>query len=289
VEITFDAYFAEKLGLNEAIILSILETLIQEVGIECEGSKWIALSYERLNELLPFMSYTTIRRTVYSLERQGAIKTKTARGRKWYALNIQNGKDNDTSGKTLVQNEHNSELTQKEHDCKDFDTALAQSKKDTPEIQAFLKAVQNERPNNNNCRKINYYDQDNLKPDQVNLIQETTRNINNTLDQEKSDQNRLSLQEIKNLLSDYDIEISWNKRAWQALKQLAALTRDEILKLAKRLFSLQCEGVIKNPAGLLVAKPAEIIRAFFTDTLYPSHRTEYERSEYFPLYVYAVS
>lgn len=339
MKIIFNTDFAEKHGLNEAIMVSILDTLIQEEGIECEGAKWVVLSYEKLKELIPFMSCTTIRRTIYNLEKQGVIKTKTARSRKWYTLNIavQNGQGYQTSGKAPAQNgqiDNNKEPVQNEQE-KDFDKNPGQNERDnqdsdkrpvqneqetnqdavpndqfnpvqtdhdqngqpqeTLEIQAFSQAVQNEHPNNN-CRKINYYDQDNLKPDPDNFIYETTTNISNTLDQEAAVQNgqgtvqnRLSLREIKNLLSDYDIEISWNKRAWQALKQLAALTRDEILKLAKRLFSLQCEGVIKNPAGLLVAKPAEIIQAFFTGTLYPSHTAEYERSEYFPLCVYAVS
>lgn len=282
-EITFDAELAKKAGLNEAIMVSILDSLLQTEGVICNGIKWVALSYERLHELVPFMSLMTIRRTIYSLEKQGLIRTIKKQCKKWYTL--QNDRNDHFIKETLEQNQ----LTEKS-DQSEQETCLDQNEHygKSPAISDFTHAVQNEQPYNNNCRKINLKDQDHLKPDKANLTEETTTDKDNTLDQDPADQNGLSLQEIKNLLSDYDIEISWNKRAWQALKQLAALTRDEILKLAKRLFSLQCAGVIKNPAGLLVAKPAEIIRAFFEGTLYPSHTVEYKRSEYFPLYVYAV-
>lgn len=314
MNINFSTSLAEKLGLNEAIVVSILDTLIQEEGIEIEDSKWVALSYKRLKEVIPFFSCTTIRRTVCNLEKQGLIKTRTAKNRKWYALNIsvrneqeyQENK-NENLGTKPAQTEQENQKTgdrneppgtepvqygqnTPDQNKQSYDHDQSKHQSENTEIQAFSQAVQNGQPNNNNCRKIYYNDQDNLKPDQDNSINETTTNKANTLNHEPPAQNRqdkLSPQEIKNLLLGFDIDISWNKRAWLALKQLSALTRDEILKLAKRLFSLQCEGVVKNPAGLLVAKPAEIIYAFFNGTLYPSHTAEHDPKNYFPLCAYA--
>lgn len=267
-EIAFDIDLARKIGLNEAIMVSVLNNLIQTRGKYFNDSKWVCVSYDELAGILPFMSRMTIRRTIYSLESQKVIITRIENRCKWYTLNYDQNEHRENSPENAgqVQEEHSAESGQKPASCSN---------------------VQAEHAMYNNCRKIYSDDKANFKTVKENSIGYTTEEDNPEF-RDPAVQKDLSLKEIKNLLWSYDIEISWNKKAWIALKHLAKLTKSQIEQFARRLFSLQCAGIVKNPAGLLVARPAEIIKAFQEGTLYPSCTVEYRRSDYFPQYVYAV-
>ncbi|MDD3654101.1 MAG: hypothetical protein PHO01_07955 [Desulfotomaculaceae bacterium] len=58
-EIAFDIVLARKIGLNEAIMVSVLNNLIQTRGTYFKDSKWVCVSYDELAGILPFMSRMT--------------------------------------------------------------------------------------------------------------------------------------------------------------------------------------------------------------------------------------
>lgn len=83
---------AEKIGLNEAIILQQMHYWLKITKHEYDGKKWIYNSYKNWEQQFPFWSNVTIRRTISNLEKKNLIYTgnfnkvgfdKT----KWYSIN----------------------------------------------------------------------------------------------------------------------------------------------------------------------------------------------------------
>ncbi|MDW4215552.1 DnaD domain protein [Staphylococcus saprophyticus] len=83
---------AERIGLNEAIILQQMHYWLNQSKHSHEGKKWIYNSYKSWEEQFPFWSNVTVRRTISSLEKQDLLYTgnfnkagfdKT----KWYSIN----------------------------------------------------------------------------------------------------------------------------------------------------------------------------------------------------------
>ncbi|WP_261909545.1 conserved phage C-terminal domain-containing protein [Liquorilactobacillus satsumensis] len=86
---------AEKIGLNEAIMLQQINYWLQKSDKIRDGKKWTYNSYAEWGKQFPFWSITTIRRTLKSLEKQELIITgnfnkykfdKT----KWYTIDVSN-------------------------------------------------------------------------------------------------------------------------------------------------------------------------------------------------------
>ena len=69
---------AEKIGLNEAIVLQQLHYWIQNTkskGKIINGEKWIYNSYSDWKENFPFWSERTIQRIFINLEKIGVVKS----------------------------------------------------------------------------------------------------------------------------------------------------------------------------------------------------------------------
>ena len=83
---------AEKVGLNESIILQQLHYWLQKSNNERDGFKWVYNTYDDWAAQFPFWSVSTIRRTVTKLENANLIiignynKLKID-NTKWYRLN----------------------------------------------------------------------------------------------------------------------------------------------------------------------------------------------------------
>lgn len=87
---------AEKIGLNEALLVQQIHYWLKTSSIERDGRKWIFNSYKEWRKQFPFWSVSTIGRIVRSLEEKKIIITKQFEvsgydRRKWYTLNYQNG------------------------------------------------------------------------------------------------------------------------------------------------------------------------------------------------------
>jgi DnaD/phage-associated family protein len=85
---------AEKIGLNEAIILQQMNYWLQKSKHEYEGKHWVYNTYEEWQEQFPFWSKSTIVRCITKLEKLGYLTTgnfnkspidKT----KWYTINFE--------------------------------------------------------------------------------------------------------------------------------------------------------------------------------------------------------
>ncbi|MEJ9210095.1 DnaD domain protein [Bacillus smithii] len=85
---------AEKVGLNEAIILQQLHYWLQQSTNIRDGYKWVYNTYDDWKEQFPFWSKSTIRRTITRLENSGLIivgnynKLKID-NTKWYRINYE--------------------------------------------------------------------------------------------------------------------------------------------------------------------------------------------------------
>jgi DnaD/phage-associated family protein len=85
---------AEKVGLNEAIILQQLHYWLQQSTNIRDGYKWVYNTYEDWQKQFPFWSKSTIRRTITRLENSGLIivgnynKLKID-NTKWYRINYE--------------------------------------------------------------------------------------------------------------------------------------------------------------------------------------------------------
>ncbi|WP_350346129.1 DnaD domain protein [Heyndrickxia faecalis] len=112
---------AEKIGLNEAIILQQLNYWLQKSNHIYEGKPWVYNTYEDWEEQFPFWSISTIRRAISKLEKEGFIITNNFNRSqidktKWYTIDfekverlnspsVQNEQSTAQNGQTIVQNE----------------------------------------------------------------------------------------------------------------------------------------------------------------------------------------
>lgn len=85
---------AVEIGLNEAIILQQMHYWLNASNHKYDGKKWIYNSYPEWQKQFPFWSLITIKRAIYSLEKQGLLhignynKAKFDKT-KWYSINYQ--------------------------------------------------------------------------------------------------------------------------------------------------------------------------------------------------------
>ncbi|MCH8673909.1 replication protein [Staphylococcus lugdunensis] len=85
---------ANEIGLNEAIILQQMHYWLNSSKHEHDNKKWIYNSYPEWQKQFPFWSLITIKRTIYSLEKQELLhignynKAKFDKT-KWYSINYQ--------------------------------------------------------------------------------------------------------------------------------------------------------------------------------------------------------
>ncbi|MCR0868977.1 DnaD domain protein [Staphylococcus aureus] len=85
---------AELIGLNEAIILQQMHYWLNNSKHKYDGKTWIFNSYPEWQKQFPFWSLITIKRTIYSLEKQNLLlignynKAKFDKT-KWYTINYQ--------------------------------------------------------------------------------------------------------------------------------------------------------------------------------------------------------
>lgn len=85
---------AELIGLNEAIVLQQIHYWLNNSKHKYDGKTWIFNSYPEWQKQFPFWSLITIKRTIYSLEKQNLLlignynKAKFDKT-KWYAINYQ--------------------------------------------------------------------------------------------------------------------------------------------------------------------------------------------------------
>jgi DnaD/phage-associated family protein len=85
---------AEKIGLNEAIILQQLNYWIQISKHEHEGRKWVYNTYEDWQMQFPFWSISTIRRAISKLEKEGLLiagnfNRSHIDKTKWYSIDFE--------------------------------------------------------------------------------------------------------------------------------------------------------------------------------------------------------
>ncbi|MGG3964999.1 DnaD domain-containing protein [Heyndrickxia faecalis] len=85
---------AEKIGLNEAIILQQLNYWLQKSNHIYEGKPWVYNTYEDWKEQFPFWSISTIRRAISKLEKEGFIITNNFNRSqidktKWYTIDFE--------------------------------------------------------------------------------------------------------------------------------------------------------------------------------------------------------
>lgn len=88
------AGLAERIGLNEAIILQQLHYWMKKKRHIIEGKSWVYNTYEEWQKQFPFWSVTTIRRTLKGLEQQRLLLTDNfsvmAFDRtKWYTIDYE--------------------------------------------------------------------------------------------------------------------------------------------------------------------------------------------------------
>lgn len=85
---------AELIGLNEAIVLQQIHYWLNNSKHKYDGKTWIFNSYPEWKKQFPFWSLITIKRTIYSLEKQNLLlignynKAKFDKT-KWYSINYQ--------------------------------------------------------------------------------------------------------------------------------------------------------------------------------------------------------
>ena len=92
---------AERIGLNEAIVVQQIHYWLITSPTERDGKKWIYNSYKEWHEQFPFWSVNTIGRIFRKLEDMKLITSKQMAvsgydRTKWYTLNYQNGLLDDT-------------------------------------------------------------------------------------------------------------------------------------------------------------------------------------------------
>ncbi|MGD6845258.1 hypothetical protein ACQCVH_22400 [Bacillus infantis] len=95
LEINHLYLIAGKLSLNEAVLLTHLNNLICDSKHYLLENRWIAKTYEELARELPFLSMSTIRRTIKELEKKGYLISNNFNENpmdktKWYAMDHNN-------------------------------------------------------------------------------------------------------------------------------------------------------------------------------------------------------
>ena len=85
---------ALKIGLNEAILLQQIHYWLVSSQHETEGRKWIYNTYKQWQLQLPFLSESTIKRTIKSLEEKGYVISGNFNQHKmdktkWYTINYE--------------------------------------------------------------------------------------------------------------------------------------------------------------------------------------------------------
>ncbi|EJD87841.1 DnaD domain protein [Staphylococcus epidermidis NIHLM061] len=85
---------ASELGLNEAIVLQQMHYWLKKSNHNYDGRRWIYNSFPEWQKHFPFWSVMTIKRAVYSLEKQNLLyvgnynKAKFDKT-KWYSINYE--------------------------------------------------------------------------------------------------------------------------------------------------------------------------------------------------------
>jgi len=91
--LTINPELAKEIGLNEAIVLQQMIWLIGKSNTEkINGIQWTYQSFEKLHEVFPFFSVSTIKKTIYNLIKmdlllKGKFNKKGYDRTNWYALN----------------------------------------------------------------------------------------------------------------------------------------------------------------------------------------------------------
>ncbi len=86
---------AVLLGINESIILQQIHYWLQRSKHIKVDRKWVYLTYDQLAEQIPFLSKSTIRRTIIKLENKGYLTSQNFNRlkldkTKWYTINYEN-------------------------------------------------------------------------------------------------------------------------------------------------------------------------------------------------------
>ncbi|WP_431028906.1 hypothetical protein [Lysinibacillus sp. LZ02] len=83
---------AVKLGINEALFLQQLHYFLQQRGVEKEGRIWFFHTYNNWLQHFPYISKSSLRRAVRSLEKRGVIhrrpdfNTRKSDHTMWYTI-----------------------------------------------------------------------------------------------------------------------------------------------------------------------------------------------------------
>jgi hypothetical protein len=85
---------AVKIGVNEALILQQVHYWLMRSKHLREDRKWVYNSYNDWQQQFPFMSVMTVKRTFWSLEKQGLLISANWNRMKmdktkWYSINYQ--------------------------------------------------------------------------------------------------------------------------------------------------------------------------------------------------------
>lgn len=105
---------ANKIGLNEAIILQQIHYWLEQSKHEHKGKKWIYNSYKEWGNQFPFWSNATIRRTIANLEKKNLIYVDNFNKynfdkTKWYSINYDELEVLEGVSNAVAQNEQTSE------------------------------------------------------------------------------------------------------------------------------------------------------------------------------------
>jgi hypothetical protein len=128
---------ANKIGLNESILLLQLEFWISITDHEYEGKRWTYQTVDNLQKFFSFWSEKTIRRAINSLKKQKLIYTGNHNKKgydktRWFALNLENCNKLDKMTTPYGQNDHThlDKMTTPIPDTSE-DTSLKKVSKDT--------------------------------------------------------------------------------------------------------------------------------------------------------------
>ena len=85
---------AKEIGLNEAILLQQIHSLMNERDNVIDGVSWVCNTYDDWVNQFPFWSEATIRRTIKSLEKKnllitGKFNESKFDHTKWYTINYE--------------------------------------------------------------------------------------------------------------------------------------------------------------------------------------------------------
>ena len=81
---------AQKIGLNEAIVLQQIHHWIMKSSHIYNGKKWIYSFYTNWQQTnFPFWSTKTIQRTIQNLEKIGILESGNFNKLKWYTINYE--------------------------------------------------------------------------------------------------------------------------------------------------------------------------------------------------------